>query len=166
MSRQVVCRKYGVALPGLAAPPLPGAVGKDLFENVSAKAWGEWQTLQTMLINEGHLSLRDASARQFLSRVGPTTRIGRFRAFAGPRRPFRTMFTRSPRLSHVGGHGRTPRRPGCAGCNGRRRRSRGSDSDQLESARAWSRLASSTSRSTPRPCSYIIPRVIIAPARP
>ena len=67
MSRQVVCRKYGVALPGLAAPPLPGAVGKDLFENVSAKAWGEWQTLQTMLINEGHLSLRDASARQFLT---------------------------------------------------------------------------------------------------
>ncbi len=67
MSRQVVCRKYGVALPGLDAPPLPGALGQDIFEHVSARAWGEWQTLQTMLINEGHLSLRDAAARKFLT---------------------------------------------------------------------------------------------------
>lgn len=67
MSRSVVCRKYGVALPGLSAPPLPGPLGQDVFDNVSAKAWKEWQALQTMLINEGHLSLRDAQARRFLA---------------------------------------------------------------------------------------------------
>ena len=66
MSRNVFCRKYRQQLPGLPAPPLPGAVGEDIFENVSAKAWQEWQRLQTMLINEHHLSLIDRSARDYL----------------------------------------------------------------------------------------------------
>lgn len=66
MSRSVFCRKYRQQLPGLPAPPLPGAVGEDIFENVSAKAWQEWQRLQTMLINEHHLSLIDRSARDYL----------------------------------------------------------------------------------------------------
>ena len=67
MSRNVFCRKYRQELPGLAAPPLPGAAGEDLFDNVSAKAWREWQRLQTMLINEHHLSLIDRNARRYLS---------------------------------------------------------------------------------------------------
>ena len=82
MSRQVVCRKYGTALPGLDAPPLPGALGQDIFENVSARAWGEWLKLQTMLINEGHLSLRDAAARKFL-----TEQRGKFLANEPHERP-------------------------------------------------------------------------------
>lgn len=64
--RTVLCRRYGQEMPGLDVPPMPGEVGKDVFENVSAQAWQEWQTLQTMLINEHHLSLRDAEARTFL----------------------------------------------------------------------------------------------------
>ena len=67
MERSVFCRKYKRRLPGLDAPPLPGAVGEDLFENVSAKAWREWRHLQTMLINERHLSMADRSAREYLS---------------------------------------------------------------------------------------------------
>ena len=67
MTRMVLCRKYSQELPGLAAPPLPGPAGEDIFANVSAKAWGEWQQLQTMLINEHHLSMVDPQARQFLS---------------------------------------------------------------------------------------------------
>ena len=67
MTRQVHCRKYAQELPGLEAPPLPGAVGQDIFDNVSAKAWHEWQRLQTMLINEHHLSLIDREARRYLS---------------------------------------------------------------------------------------------------
>ena len=67
MERSVFCRKYQRQLPGLDAPPLPGALGKDLFENVSAKAWREWRHLQTMLINERHLSMADRSAREYLS---------------------------------------------------------------------------------------------------
>ena len=45
---------------------MPGTVGLDIFENISAKAWDDWQELQTMLINEHHLSLRDADARKYL----------------------------------------------------------------------------------------------------
>ena len=67
MERSVFCRKYQRQLPGLDAPPLPGAAGEDLFENVSAKAWREWRHLQTMLINERHLSMADRSAREYLS---------------------------------------------------------------------------------------------------
>lgn len=67
MSRTVFCRKYQRELPGLAAPPLPGQRGEDIFANVSAQAWREWQAVQTMLINERHLSLVDAQARAYLS---------------------------------------------------------------------------------------------------
>ena len=67
MERSVFCRKYQRQLPGLDAPPLPGAAGEDLFENVSAKAWREWRHLQTMLINELRLSMADRSAREYLS---------------------------------------------------------------------------------------------------
>ena len=67
MSRTVYCRKYSRELPGLTAPPLPGAAGEDIFENVSAKAWREWQHVQTMLINEHHLSMADREARTYLS---------------------------------------------------------------------------------------------------
>lgn len=67
MSRTVLCRKYGEELPGLGSPPLPGPAGEDILAHVSAKAWREWQHLQTMLINEHHLSMVDPQARQFLT---------------------------------------------------------------------------------------------------
>ena len=67
MSRTVFCRKYREELPGLLAPPLPGATGEDILENVSAKAWQEWQHVQTMLINEHHLSMADRESRSYLS---------------------------------------------------------------------------------------------------
>ena len=66
-SRMVICRKYGKKLPGLETPPMPGPLGMDIFENVSAQAWSEWTDLQTMLINENHLSLRDPAARRYLN---------------------------------------------------------------------------------------------------
>ena len=65
--RIVLCRKYGKELQGLDSPPMPGPIGKDIYDNISAQAWSEWTELQTMLINENHLSLRDASARKFLN---------------------------------------------------------------------------------------------------
>lgn len=66
MSRQVFCRKHQQELPGLEAPPYPGPKGQDIFENVSKQAWGEWQTHQTMLINEKQLSLIDPETRKYL----------------------------------------------------------------------------------------------------
>ena len=66
MSRTVFCRKYREELPGLERPPLPGKRGQDIYENVSQKAWLEWQAHQTTLINEKHLSLIDPDARKYL----------------------------------------------------------------------------------------------------
>ena len=66
MSRTVLCRKFQEQLPGLNAPPYPGAKGLDIFENVSQKAWQEWQKQQTMLINEKQLSMMNADHRRYL----------------------------------------------------------------------------------------------------
>ena len=66
MARTVHCRRYGEDLEGLERPPLPGAKGQDIFDNVSKKAWLEWQGHQTMLINEKHLSLIQKEAREYL----------------------------------------------------------------------------------------------------
>ena len=54
-------------MEGLDAPPLPGKRGQQIFETVSKLAWTEWQTHQTMLINEKHLSLIDPDARKYLA---------------------------------------------------------------------------------------------------
>ena len=67
MSRTVVCRKYGKELEGLDNPPLPGSKGEEIFNTVSRQAWQEWQHLQTMLINEKSLDMRDPQARKYLT---------------------------------------------------------------------------------------------------
>jgi len=67
MSRIVQCRKYGQALEGLDAPPMPGPLGQALFETVSKRAWQEWQNVQTMLINEKHLNVREPETRRYLA---------------------------------------------------------------------------------------------------
>jgi Fe-S cluster biosynthesis and repair protein YggX len=63
----VHCRKYQRELEGLDTPPMPGPKGQELFDTISRKAWAEWQALQTMLINEKHLDMRDPQARRYLS---------------------------------------------------------------------------------------------------
>ena len=66
MSRTVHCRKCNEQLPGLDRPPYPGAKGQDIYDNVSKKAWDEWQAHQTMLINERRLNMMNAEDRKFL----------------------------------------------------------------------------------------------------
>lgn len=67
MSRTVFCRKYQQQLEGLERPPLPGAKGQDIYDNISRQAWQEWLAHQTMLINEKHLNLMDMGSRTYLS---------------------------------------------------------------------------------------------------
>ncbi|MBS3804256.1 MAG: oxidative damage protection protein [Oleiphilaceae bacterium] len=66
MSRTVFCRKYKEELEGLDFPPMPGKKGQELYETVSKKAWKEWQSEQTMLINEKHLNMMDPFSRKYL----------------------------------------------------------------------------------------------------
>ncbi len=67
MTRMVYCKLRNQELPGLDAPPFPGPKGQEIFENYSAEAWQEWQSLQTMLINEKHLNMMDKEARKYLN---------------------------------------------------------------------------------------------------
>jgi Fe-S cluster biosynthesis and repair protein YggX len=62
----VKCVKLGREAEGLELPPLPGALGKRIWENVSKEAWQMWQAQQTRLINENRLNLADARARKYL----------------------------------------------------------------------------------------------------
>ena len=66
MSRTVQCVKLGREAEGLDFPPLPGELGKKVYDNVSKEAWAAWVKHQTMLINENRLSLADPSARKYL----------------------------------------------------------------------------------------------------
>ena len=66
MSRSVLCKKYQKELEGLDAPPFPGPKGQEIFDSISKQAWLDWQTHQTMLINEKHLTLVDPEARKYL----------------------------------------------------------------------------------------------------
>jgi Fe-S cluster biosynthesis and repair protein YggX len=67
MSRTVHCVKLGTEAEGLDRPPLPGALGQRLYEQVSKQAWKQWIEQQTRLINEYRLSLADGEARKFLA---------------------------------------------------------------------------------------------------
>ncbi len=66
MARMVNCIKLGREAEGLDFPPVPGELGKKLWENVSKEAWAAWQKHQTMLVNENRLNLADARARKYL----------------------------------------------------------------------------------------------------
>ncbi len=67
MARMVNCVKLGREAEGLDVPPLPGELGKRVFENVSKEGWQQWVKHQTMLINENRLNLMDAWARKYLA---------------------------------------------------------------------------------------------------
>lgn len=53
--RTVQCVKLQRELPGLDEPPWPGALGRRIFEQVSADAWKLWEERMTMILNEYRL---------------------------------------------------------------------------------------------------------------
>ena len=67
MARMINCIKLGREAEGMDLPPMPGELGKRIYENVSKEAWQQWIRLQTMLINENRLNLMDPRARQYLA---------------------------------------------------------------------------------------------------
>lgn len=67
MTDTVFCKLLQEELPRLDAPPFPGPKGEEIFRHYSAKAWQQWQDLQTMLINEKHLNMMDKAHRRYLT---------------------------------------------------------------------------------------------------
>ncbi len=67
MSRMVHCVKLGREAEALDFAPIPGELGRKIFESVSKEAWQAWVKHQTMLINENRLNLADSRARQYLA---------------------------------------------------------------------------------------------------
>ncbi len=66
MPRMVKCAKLGRELPGLDRPPVPGDLGKRIYENISAQAWDMWKQQSVLLINHYGLNLLDPEAQKFL----------------------------------------------------------------------------------------------------
>ena len=66
MTRLVHCIKLDKEAEGLDFPPIPGEMGKKIWENVSKEAWNQWVQHQTMLVNEYRLNLSDIKARKYL----------------------------------------------------------------------------------------------------
>jgi Fe-S cluster biosynthesis and repair protein YggX len=66
MARTVHCIKLGREAEGLDFPPVPGELGRRIYERVSKEAWQMWLAQQTRLINENRLSLADPRARKYL----------------------------------------------------------------------------------------------------
>jgi Fe-S cluster biosynthesis and repair protein YggX len=62
--RMVTCIKLGRELPGLKSPPMPGEIGKKIYEQVSQQAWNEFVEYFKMIINEYRLDLTNPLADQ------------------------------------------------------------------------------------------------------
>jgi Fe-S cluster biosynthesis and repair protein YggX len=62
------CSRCGrEAAPALAAPPLPGALGREIAAKACADCWSEWQHAEVMVINELRLNFMDPHAQQVLT---------------------------------------------------------------------------------------------------
>jgi len=66
MARMIHCIKLNKEAEGLDFAPMPGDLGKKLWQEVSKEAWAGWLKHQTMLINENRLNMADTRARQYL----------------------------------------------------------------------------------------------------
>ena len=66
MARMVQGIKLNKEAEGMDFAPLPGDLGKKLWQEVSKEAWAGWLKHQTMLINENRLNMADPRARQYL----------------------------------------------------------------------------------------------------
>ena len=60
--RMVNCVKLGKELPGLERPPIPGDMGKRIYENVSEEAWKLFKEYFKKIINEYRLDLMSPEA--------------------------------------------------------------------------------------------------------
>ncbi len=61
------CTRCGKTAPRLPGPPMPGEMGKRLYEHACGDCWKAWLQHQTALINHYGLNLREPRAKEFLA---------------------------------------------------------------------------------------------------
>ncbi|MGL9774558.1 MAG: oxidative damage protection protein [Sodalis sp. (in: enterobacteria)] len=66
MSRTIYCTFLKREAEGQDFQFYPGELGKRIYDNISKEAWAQWQTKQTMLINEKKLSMMNVADRKVL----------------------------------------------------------------------------------------------------
>jgi len=66
MTKKILCKKLNEELPALMMPPIPGPKGLELMSTISQKAWEQWRSHQTTLINEKHLDMSNSDDRKWL----------------------------------------------------------------------------------------------------
>ncbi len=67
MAHMVFCEKLKQELPGLEHVPMPGPLGKKIYDSISAEAWALWVKHSTMVINEYRLNPSEAEAKKVLA---------------------------------------------------------------------------------------------------
>ena len=58
------CRRQAAALE---SPPVPGAIGAEIAQQVCADCWGEWSRTEVMVINELKLNFMEPQAQDILT---------------------------------------------------------------------------------------------------
>ena len=66
MAEEKKCRRCGRTDAPLKAPPIPGAAGREIFENICASCWAEWQHAEVIVINELRLNFMDPRSQDIL----------------------------------------------------------------------------------------------------
>lgn len=68
MKRRIFCYFLNRKAEGFSNPPFPGKIGERIYREISILAWKEWQSQQTMLINEKKLNMLLLEDRKFLEK--------------------------------------------------------------------------------------------------
>ena len=66
--RVVFCTKLQRELPGLDAPPWPGALGLRIYEHISEEAWALWEERMKMILNEYRLLPFQKEAQELIAK--------------------------------------------------------------------------------------------------
>ncbi|MBI2882020.1 MAG: oxidative damage protection protein [Candidatus Tectomicrobia bacterium] len=67
--RMVKCVKLGHEAPGLDEPPIPGELGRKVYENVSREGWDLFLEYFKMIVNEYRLNLMDESTDEIFNKA-------------------------------------------------------------------------------------------------
>ncbi|XBC44337.1 MAG: oxidative damage protection protein [Buchnera aphidicola (Schlechtendalia peitan)] len=66
MNTKIFCYFLKKYTEKLDQPPYPGEIGKKIYKTISKKAWNQWMSKQTKIINEKKLNMLDINDRKIL----------------------------------------------------------------------------------------------------